>query len=65
MSTEQFLAWFREHPKVQSIPVVIHTGAVMVNDEVKKAVRAIFFKSNDPQRIRSTVQEMCDLAFSE
>jgi putative two-component system response regulator len=62
MSLDDFLRWFRSNPRVQSIPIVIYTGAPNVSENLTSLVSKTFFKSGDLTNTRSTVQEMLDMA---
>jgi CheY-like chemotaxis protein len=62
MSVNTFLDWIRANRDVQMVPVVIHTGAIRVPQEVKSAVRKTFFKSGDLMETRLTVSEIVGLA---
>jgi CheY-like chemotaxis protein len=62
MSVNTFLDWIRLIPGAQKIPVVLHTGAAMVPEEIKTAVQHIFFKGGNLTQNRQTVLEIIRLA---
>jgi hypothetical protein len=62
MSAHQFLEWAsHSKPAIQKIPIVIYTGGVIVEDELKSMVRATFFKPSRLVELQATVQQMCGL----
>jgi len=66
MSANEFLEWAKSSaPSIQRIPVVIYTGAVVVDDALKSMVRATFFKSPRLADIQTTVSKMCGLVANE
>jgi CheY-like chemotaxis protein len=62
VSVNTFFDWVRANLDVQKIPIVIHTGAIRVPEEVKSAVRKTFFKSGDFTETHLTVSEIIGLA---
>ena len=59
ITSAKFLRWVAGNPIVQKIPICIYTALPVISEEIKKSVRAAFYKSVNTAEIRTMVQQMC------